>query len=84
MIFTAIFVGYAVYSLNRKSFTYLLAFILEDTNLDKKDLGELTSTVFCAHIIQTVTKKNGMLKTLSVQIHYCFFILVETRVKASK
>ncbi|XP_072045691.1 glucose-6-phosphate exchanger SLC37A4-like [Amphiura filiformis] len=45
VIFAAIFIGYAAYHINRKSFTYLMTFILDDTNLDKKDLGIVTSSI---------------------------------------
>lgn len=43
-IFTCMFVGYALYFFNRKTFSFVMPSVMEEIELDKEDLGE-TPTV---------------------------------------
>lgn len=40
-IFTCMFVGYALYFFNRKTFSFVMPSVMEEIELDKEDLGEI-------------------------------------------
>lgn len=42
VLFTGIFVGYSLYVLCRKSFSFVIPYIQVDEKLSKEDLGSLT------------------------------------------
>lgn len=44
-IFTCMFVGYALYFFNRKTFSFVMPSVMEEIELDKEDLGE-TAAMF--------------------------------------
>lgn len=39
-IFTCMFLGYALYFLNRKTFSFVMPSVMEEVELDKEALGE--------------------------------------------
>lgn len=46
-IFTCMFVGYALYFFNRKTFSFVMPSVMEEIELDKEDLGETPGVGFC-------------------------------------
>ncbi|XP_075765803.1 glucose-6-phosphate exchanger SLC37A4 isoform X2 [Pelodiscus sinensis] len=51
VIFTAMFVGYTLYYFNRKTFSFVMPAIMEEIELDKDDLGLITSSQSAAYAI---------------------------------
>nr|XP_032641795.1 glucose-6-phosphate exchanger SLC37A4 isoform X4 [Chelonoidis abingdonii] len=51
VIFTAMFVGYTLYYFNRKTFSFVMPSIMEEIELDKDDLGLITSSQSAAYAI---------------------------------
>ncbi|XP_043356862.1 glucose-6-phosphate exchanger SLC37A4 isoform X1 [Dermochelys coriacea] len=51
VIFTAMFVGYTLYYFNRKTFSFVMSSIMEEIELDKDDLGLITSSQSAAYAI---------------------------------
>lgn len=41
-IFFAMYVGYTLYYFNRKTFSFVMPFLMQDIKLDKDDLGRNT------------------------------------------
>ncbi|RXM92603.1 Hypoxia up-regulated protein 1 [Acipenser ruthenus] len=50
-IFTAMFVGYTLYYFNRKTFSFVMPSVMEEIELDKDDLGLITSSQSAAYAI---------------------------------
>ncbi|CAF96063.1 unnamed protein product, partial [Tetraodon nigroviridis] len=50
-IFTCMFVGYALYFFNRKTFSFVMPSVMEEIELDKEDLGLITSSQTMAYAI---------------------------------
>ncbi|XP_017275612.1 glucose-6-phosphate exchanger SLC37A4a isoform X2 [Kryptolebias marmoratus] len=50
-IFLAMFVGYALYYFNRKTFSFVMPSLMEEIELDKDDLGMITSSQSLAYAI---------------------------------
>ncbi|XP_030077258.1 glucose-6-phosphate exchanger SLC37A4 isoform X2 [Microcaecilia unicolor] len=51
VIFTAMFVGYTLYYFNRKTFSFVMPSIIKEIELDKDDLGLITSSQSAAYAI---------------------------------
>ncbi|KAM3830874.1 glucose-6-phosphate exchanger SLC37A4 isoform 3-T5 [Vipera latastei] len=51
VIFTAMYVGYTLYYFNRKTFSFVMPSIMEEVQLDKDDLGLITSSQSAAYAI---------------------------------
>uniref|UniRef100_A0A8C3RVV8 Solute carrier family 37 member 4 n=1 Tax=Chelydra serpentina TaxID=8475 RepID=A0A8C3RVV8_CHESE len=51
VIFTAMFVGYTLYYFNRKTFSFVMPSIMEEIEMDKDDLGLITSSQSAAYAI---------------------------------
>lgn len=45
LIFLCMFTGYALYFFNRKTFSFVMPSVMEEIELDKEDLGELSCGV---------------------------------------
>ncbi|KAG7484495.1 hypothetical protein MATL_G00049840 [Megalops atlanticus] len=50
-IFLAMFVGYTLYYFNRKTFSFVMPSVMEEVELDKEDLGLITSSQTLAYAI---------------------------------
>ncbi|XP_053703279.1 glucose-6-phosphate exchanger SLC37A4b isoform X2 [Synchiropus splendidus] len=50
-IFVCMFVGYALYFFNRKTFSFVMPSVMEEIHLDKDDLGKITSSQTLAYAI---------------------------------
>ncbi|XP_015192872.1 glucose-6-phosphate exchanger SLC37A4 isoform X2 [Lepisosteus oculatus] len=50
-IFMAMFVGYTLYYFNRKTFSFVMPSVMEEIELDKDDLGLITSSQSAAYAI---------------------------------
>lgn len=50
-IFLAMFVGYALYYFNRKTFSFVMPSVMEEIHMDKDDLGMITSSQSLAYAI---------------------------------
>ncbi|CAJ1065772.1 glucose-6-phosphate exchanger SLC37A4a [Xyrichtys novacula] len=50
-IFLAMFVGYTLYSFNRKTFSFMMPSVMTEIELDKDDLGMITSSQSLAYAI---------------------------------
>ncbi|XP_066565348.1 glucose-6-phosphate exchanger SLC37A4 isoform X1 [Amia ocellicauda] len=50
-IFLAMFVGYTLYYFNRKTFSFVMPSVMEEVELDKDDLGLITSSQSAAYAI---------------------------------
>ncbi|XP_060800181.1 glucose-6-phosphate exchanger SLC37A4a isoform X2 [Neoarius graeffei] len=50
-IFFAMYVGYTLYYFNRKTFSFVMPFLMQDIKLDKDDLGLITSSQSLAYAI---------------------------------
>ncbi|XP_061104612.1 glucose-6-phosphate exchanger SLC37A4b [Conger conger] len=50
-IFLAMFVGYTLYYFNRKTFSFVMPSVMEEIELDKDDLGLITSSQTAAYAI---------------------------------
>ncbi|XP_003229986.2 glucose-6-phosphate exchanger SLC37A4 isoform X1 [Anolis carolinensis] len=51
VIFTAMYVGYTLYYFNRKTFSFVMPSVMEEIELDKDDLGLITSSQSAAYAI---------------------------------
>ncbi|KAH0623375.1 hypothetical protein JD844_031648 [Phrynosoma platyrhinos] len=51
VIFTAMYVGYTLYYFNRKTFSFVMPSVMEEIDLDKDDLGLITSSQSAAYAI---------------------------------
>ncbi|XP_030077667.1 glucose-6-phosphate exchanger SLC37A4 isoform X1 [Microcaecilia unicolor] len=51
VIFTAMFVGYTLYYFNRKTFSFVMPSVIKEIELDKDDLGLITSSQSAAYAI---------------------------------
>ncbi|XP_062870556.1 glucose-6-phosphate exchanger SLC37A4b [Trichomycterus rosablanca] len=51
VIFTCMFLGYLLYYFNRKTFSFLMPTVLEEIELDKEELGLITSSQTLAYAI---------------------------------
>lgn len=44
-IFFCMFIGYALYFFNRKTFSFVMPSVMEEIHLDKDDLGETVAII---------------------------------------
>ncbi|XP_053308577.1 glucose-6-phosphate exchanger SLC37A4 isoform X2 [Spea bombifrons] len=51
VIFSAMFVGYTLYYFNRKTFSFVMPSVMQEIQLDKDDLGLITSSQSAAYAI---------------------------------
>ncbi|KAF4082299.1 hypothetical protein AMELA_G00150080 [Ameiurus melas] len=51
VIFTSMFLGYLLYYFNRKTFSFLMPSVMEEIELDKEELGLITSSQTLAYAI---------------------------------
>ncbi|KAL8173440.1 UNVERIFIED_CONTAM: hypothetical protein K2H54_001504 [Gekko kuhli] len=51
VIFAAMYVGYTLYYFNRKTFSFVMPSVMEEIDLDKDDLGLITSSQSAAYAI---------------------------------
>uniref|UniRef100_A0A3Q1EB15 Glucose-6-phosphate exchanger SLC37A4-like n=1 Tax=Acanthochromis polyacanthus TaxID=80966 RepID=A0A3Q1EB15_9TELE len=51
VIFICMFIGYSLYFFNRKTFSFVMPSVMEEINLDKDDLGMITSSQTMAYAI---------------------------------
>uniref|UniRef100_UPI003AB0D91C glucose-6-phosphate exchanger SLC37A4b isoform X1 n=1 Tax=Centroberyx gerrardi TaxID=166262 RepID=UPI003AB0D91C len=51
VIFLCMFIGYSLYFLNRKTFSFVMPSVMEEIELDKEDLGLITSSQTMAYAI---------------------------------
>ncbi|XP_033646641.1 glucose-6-phosphate exchanger SLC37A4-like [Asterias rubens] len=50
-IYSTLFVGYFLYYLNRKSFSFLMPYVIEEEGMNKSELGAITSSISLAYTI---------------------------------
>ncbi|XP_022086900.1 glucose-6-phosphate exchanger SLC37A4-like [Acanthaster planci] len=50
-IYATLFVGYFLYYLNRKSFSFLMPYVIEEDRMHRSDLGAITSSISLAYTI---------------------------------
>ncbi|XP_038053488.1 glucose-6-phosphate exchanger SLC37A4-like isoform X2 [Patiria miniata] len=50
-IYVTLFVGYFLYYLNRKSFSFLMPYVIEEEGMHRSELGAITSSVSLAYTI---------------------------------
>ncbi|XP_066495757.1 glucose-6-phosphate exchanger SLC37A4 isoform X2 [Tiliqua scincoides] len=51
IIFTAMYAGYTLYYFNRKTFSFVMPSVMEEIDLDKDDLGLITSSQSAAYAV---------------------------------
>uniref|UniRef100_A0A3P8ST20 Solute carrier family 37 member 4b n=1 Tax=Amphiprion percula TaxID=161767 RepID=A0A3P8ST20_AMPPE len=51
VIFICMFIGYSLYFFNRKTFSFVMPSVMDEINLDKDDLGMITSSQTMAYAI---------------------------------
>lgn len=51
VIFICMFIGYSLYFFNRKTFSFVMPSVMEEIDLDKDDLGLITSSQTMAYAI---------------------------------
>ncbi|XP_071957208.1 glucose-6-phosphate exchanger SLC37A4-like [Antedon mediterranea] len=51
VMFSTMFVGYTLYYYNRKSFSFIMPYVIEEDNFDKPTLGAITSSIYMSYTL---------------------------------